>query len=222
MVKYREFIILIVCSYFISKVLYNSYQRDNIFALILYCILGAIWLYCFGKIIKEGVINYRTKRKFLSFWKTFISLFSLVPAIIIFNYFESRLNVPSLLQADRHGVYADFKTNGTYFIRSGSWGSKKHFYGKYHLYDSIIELDRSGLDDVLISNRFLLKHSNPEEEKKKPDNDRLSTPEYLIQINKSGAEIKARYMGRDTTGVELYIPYRFEITMDNKVKKSAK
>jgi hypothetical protein len=220
MVKYLKFIILLICSFLIEKVLYNSYHQDNILAIFMYGILGVIWLYCFCIIIKDAVNKNKTQHTFLSFWEMFISVFSLVPIVIILYHYESKLNVPTLLKADRHGVYADFKTNGTYIIRSGSWGSKTHFYGKYDLHDSIIELDRSDLDDILRSNTFLIKHSNREEEMQRPVYDRLNTPEYLVQLNKNGAEINARCMGRDTTGVELCIPYRFEISLDNRAKSS--
>jgi hypothetical protein len=123
--------------------------------------------------------------------------------------------VPTLLKAQRHGVYADFKTDGTYIIKSGSWASRIHLYGKYTLHDSIIEIDTSRINNVLVSNRFLIKHSIHDEEIKKPSNDKLDTEKYLVQIDKTGDIIKTRPMGEDSLGTTVYLPFRFEVVVDN-------
>jgi hypothetical protein len=106
-------------------------------------------------------------------------------------------------------VYADFKTDGTYIIKIGAWASKIHLYGSYSLHDGIIEIDTSKIDDILISNRFLIKDANPYDESRKPEYDRLETKKYLIQIDRSGNEIKLRHVFEDT------LPYRFEIVINN-------
>lgn len=89
-----------------------------------------------------------------------VSVCSLVPIILIFLYYQGKLNSPTFIKAQRHGVYADFKTDGTYIIKSGSWASKIHVYGKYTVHDSIIEIDRSGIDQILVSNRLLIRNTN--------------------------------------------------------------
>lgn len=123
--------------------------------------------------------------------------------------------MPTLIKAQRHGVYADFKKDGTYIIKSGSWASRIHIYGIYNLRDSIIEIDTSNIDDVLISNRFLIKYSNSKEEIIKPSYVKLDTKKYLVQINKKGDIIKTWPMGEDSLGNIVYLPFRFEVVVDN-------
>ena len=207
-------IILIICSFFIGKVLFNSFHYNNIFAIFLYVGLGIRWLICFYHILKTELNNYKLQARFYKFWKSFISILSIVPALFIYGYFQSKIDKPTLLEANRHGVYADFKTDGTYIIKSGAWASKKHYYGTYTLHNNILEIDSSYIDGVLSSDRFLIKQSNPKEEMKKSDNDKLSTEKYLVQIDNAGVEIKTRLMGEDTLGNSIYIPFRFEVVID--------
>lgn len=171
--------------------------------------LGLIWLICFNRILKNERPNPTAKYKVTKYSMSIVCVLTLVPIIFIYRHYQQKLNVPTLFKAQRHGVYADFKTDGTYIIKSGAWASKKHFYGKYILHDSIIQIDTSNLDNVLTSNRFLIKYANIEEERQKPDYDRLNTDKYLVQIDRFGNMVKARQIFKDT------LPYRFEIVIDN-------
>lgn len=138
------------------------------------------------------------------------SILTLVPIIIIFLHYQQKLNKPTLIKAQRHGVYADFKSDGTYIIKSGAWASRKHLYGKYILTDSTIQIDTSNIDNVLTSDRFIIKHADLEKEKYRPNYDRLETEKYLVQIDKNGNEILARRLSEET------LPYKFEIIVDNR------
>jgi hypothetical protein len=163
----------------------------------------------FYKIAGEDIRRYRQKPRDVSYWKTGICLLSLIPLLFIYQFYNSKISVSNLIQAQRHGVYAYFKTNGTYFIRSGSWGSRKHFYGNYTIKDSTIILDRSNFDDVLVSNTLVIRHSDMEYEKTRPDYDRIKTDKYLVQLDSNGHQIIARCI--NIYGVEDCIPYKFEI-----------
>ena len=176
----------------------------------MYSGLGIIWLFCFYHIVKKENCNSTAQFKLTKYLLSIISGLTLVPIVLIYLYFERKLNVPTLIIAQRHGVYADFKNDGTYIIKSGSWASRTHFYGKYILYDSIIQIDNSNLDTVLTSNIFQIKRVNLEKEKFRPDYDRLKTKNYLVQIYKDGNEIKTRKLGVEN------LPYKFEIVVDNR------
>ena len=102
------------------------------------------------------------------------------------------------MKAENHGVYAYFKKNGEYIIKSGSWASKKHFYGNYTIKDSIIIVDRNYFDDVLVTNKFVIrkiKNAFGKDDKGKIKN-------YLLQLDKNGKEINNNYL--------------FEIVEDNR------
>jgi len=154
---------------------------------------------------------YRQQHRIFNYWKTVLSLLSLIPLFFIYSFYHKKISVQNLIQAQRHGVYAYFKVDGTYFIRSGSWGSKKHFYGNYTLKDSIIKLDKSNLDNVLTSNTFVIRHSNSEVEKTRPDYDRIESKKYLVQLDSGGHEIIARCISIDNAGIKDCMPYKFEI-----------
>lgn len=172
--------------------------------------LGIVWLLCFYRIFKKEHRNSTAQFKLTRYRLTILSVLTLVPIVMIYIHYQKKLNVPTLIKAQRHGVYADFKNDGTYIIKSGAWASRTHFYGKYILRDSIIQIDTSNLDKVLTSNRFLIKHANLEEEKYRPDYDRLNTENYLVQIDKAGNEIMARKLSEET------LAYKFEIVVDNR------
>jgi hypothetical protein len=208
------FIGLLSCSFLIEYTLYNSYQADNILAIFFYVILGTLWLWCFIKIFK---VSLQKDKRIVRIRYTLLvaGLLSLVPIFVTYRHYQQKIDVPTLLKAERHGVYADFKTNGTYVIMSGPWATRKHHYGNYTLQGNIIKIDSRHLDDVLQSNVLVIKDSDPEDERKRPESDRLDTRRYLVQINNQGGEIKARYMGKDSAGRDEYIPYRFKIVVDN-------
>jgi hypothetical protein len=176
----------------------------------MYVVLGIIWLLCFYRIIKKEYANSTAQFKLTKYLVSILSLLTTVPIVLIYLHYQRKLNVSTLIEAHRHGVYADFKNDGTYIIKTGAWASRTHFYGKYILRDSIIQIDTSDFDEVLTSNRFLIKHTNLNKEKYRPDYDRLNTEKYLVQIDNDGNEIKTRKIN------EEILPYKFEILVDNR------
>lgn len=176
----------------------------------MYVGLGLVWLLCFYRIFKKEQRNSSAQFKLIKYCLSILSVLTLIPIVLIYLHYQKKLNVPTLIEAQRHGVYADFKNDGTYIIKSGAWASRTHFYGHYILHDSIIQIDTSNLDKVLTSNRFLIKHANLEKEKYRPDYDRIETQEYLVQIDKDGNEIMARELFSET------LPYKFEIIIDKR------
>ena len=208
--KFLYFVGLIICSYLIGDILYGTYHIDNIFAVYLYSGLGIIWLLFFYRIVKKEKRNSTANFKLTKYLVSIFSVLTLVPIVLIYLHYQRKLNVPTLIKAQRHGVYADFKNDGTYIIKSGSWASRTHFYGKYILHDSIIQIDTNNLDKVLTSNFFLIKRTNLAKEKFRPDLDRIQTKNYLVQIDKDGNEIETRKLREEA------LPYKFEIVVDNR------
>ncbi|MFM9989319.1 hypothetical protein [Flavobacterium sp.] len=118
-----------------------------------------------------------------------------------------KLNFQTLFKVE-NGIYADFKKNGEYIIKSGSWASQKHFYGKYSIIDSIIILDRTDFNDKIVSNRFAIRNH------KGKKNENLK--EYMVQIDNQGNEIK-NFLTYEIKPIrEIYVSYEYEIVEDNR------
>ena len=116
----------------------------------------------------------------------------------IFSYYEMKLNSETLLKAENHGVYADFKKNGKYIIKSGSWASKKHFYGDFKIKDNLIEVDRNYFDNILVTDKFVIRKIK----NAFGENDNGKIRNYLIELDQKGNEIVNNS--------------KFEIVVDNR------
>ncbi|TXI65175.1 MAG: hypothetical protein E6Q46_06440 [Flavobacterium sp.] len=198
MTEKTKIFILTISGILFAYILYNSYHSDNLFQIFFYIILGGIGLYILFNGIFNDIEKYKKSKELKSFSVTLIGIFLVILNFGIFSYYEIKLNLPTLLKAENHGVYADFKKNGEYIIKSGSWASKKHFYGNYTIKDSIIIVDRNYFDDVLVTNKFVIrkiKNAFGEDDKGKIKN-------YLLELDKNGKEINNNYL--------------FEIVEDNR------
>ena len=163
-------------------------------------------------IVKDEINKFRKNKKYFNFWKSVISILSLTPLLIVYFQYQPKLDKPTLFFAERYGVYADFKTDGTYFIKSGSWASKVYFYGTYILKDSIVELDRAPLGKELISKRLMIKNTINREEMESPSTFRIQTPTYIVQLD---GDTVLKYKGIDS-GKTFIVPFRFDLTIDNR------
>ena len=120
-----------------------------------------------------------------SYSLTFIGTILVFLNLGIFSYYEIKLNSQTLLKAENHGVYADFKKNGEYIIKSGSWASKVHFYGKYSIEDSVIKVDRKKFDEVLVTDKFVIRKIK----NAFGEDDKCKIRHYLIEIDQNGNEV---------------------------------
>ena len=195
-----------------AYVLFQSYHFDTLFQIFFYIILGGIGLFTLFNGIFNDVEKYKQTKELKSFSVTLTGTFLIILNFGIFSYFEMKLNSQTLLKAKNYGVYADFKKDGNYIIKSGSWASKKYFYGKYSIEDSLIKVDREKFDDVLVTSNFVIrKISNAFGE-----DDKGKTRNYLIQLDKNGKEIKNRLVDFDKSKNEIYDSFKFEITEDKR------
>ncbi|MEG0931773.1 hypothetical protein [Algoriella sp.] len=174
-IVYVKLGILIFCNLIIALTVYFSYQYDNIFAIFIYIIFGIISLFQFLNIIKS-------KHKI----GIGISLLSFLTIISIYSFFEDMINENSFLKANMHGTYIDLKNNNTYIIKSGSWASKIHYYGKYNFnaIDSVITLDKNINNGTINSRKMKIKKF-----KNYIINDN-KYHKFLIQLDNDNKEIK--------------------------------
>ena len=203
---------LIISGILFAYILFRSYHQDNIFQIFIYPIIGGIGLYTLYKVFLDDIVRYKKTKKLKNYFLTFIGMLLVILNLGILCFYEIKLNSETLLKAKNYGVYADFKKNGEYIIKSGSWASRQHFYGKYSIKDSLITIDRKKFDDVLITDKFVIRNiSNAFGE-----NDNGKTKKYLIQIDKNSKEIKNRLSGYDKSKNEIYDSYFFEVIEDNR------
>jgi hypothetical protein len=203
---------LITVGLLFSYTLFESYHFDNILEIFLYVIFGGIGLFIFYNGIFDEIKKHNKTKELKSFSLTFIGTFFILLNIGIYFYFETKLNSPTLIKAEMHGVYADFKKNGKYIIKSGSWASKKHFYGNYSIKDSLITLDRKYFDDVLVTNKLVIRNIV----NAFGDDKSGKSKKYLIELDQNYKEIKNRLVDYDKSKNEIYNSFKFEIVEDNR------
>ena len=214
MTEKTKIFILTISGILFAYVLFQSYHFDNLFQIFFYIILGGIGLFILFNGIFTAVEKYKKTKKLKSYSLTFIGVILVILNLGIFSYYKMKLNSQTLLKAQNHGVFADFKKNGEYIIESGSWASKKHFYGKYSIEDSLIKVDRQNFDDVLVTNKFVIRkitNAFGEDFKGKTRN-------YLIELDQNGKELKNKLVDFDKSKKEIYDSFKFEIVEDNRNK----
>ncbi len=192
-------VLLIFLGSVFAFILYKSYHYDNIFQILIYLLIGIPWIIIF---IKSLLIFKKNNRDFSTI---LVGLLIFLLNVGIYSFYESKVNSESLIKARIFGGYTDFKKNGEYVIISGSWASRTHFYGTYEMKDSIITVDREKFDDVLTTNRFVIRKSDTLVTESYKDKD-IIIDKYLIQIDKNGKEIKRKYNQQN---------YRLPILMNN-------
>lgn len=178
--------VLILFGSIIAFSLYKSYHYDNLFLIFIYLLFGIPWIIIFVK----AILDYKKTKNNLSTVLMGLLVFSLI--VGIYAFYEAKVNSESLIKARIFGGYTDFKKNGEYVIVSGSWASRTHFYGTYKLKDSIITVDREKFDDVLTTNRFVIRKSDSIIQEHYKD-EIVKVDRFLIQIDKDGKEIKRKY-----------------------------
>ena len=182
--KSRIFV-LIISGILFAYILFQSYHYDNILKIFMFIIVGGIGLYIFYNGIFNDIAKYKKTKDLKSYSLTIIGAFLVILNLVIFSYYEIRINTKSILKTEYGNIIADFKTDKNYIIEIGSWASKKHFYGTYSINDSLITLDRKCNNREEISNKLLIRRNKNEIENS--ESQKFKT--YLIGIDKNGNEI---------------------------------
>jgi hypothetical protein len=207
-----KFFILTISGILFAYILFQSYHFDNLFQIFFYTILGGIGLFILFNGIFNDIEKFKKTKELKSYSLTFIGIILIILNLGIFIYYEIKLNSETLLKAENHGVFADFKKNGNYIIKSGSWATKKHFYGKYYIKDSIIIVDKNYYDEALITNKFVIRRII--NALGKEDNGKIKN--YLIELDQNNKEIKNLLVDFDKSKNAIYDSRKFEIVTDNR------
>jgi len=188
---------------------YKSSEGGSVFEGIIILIIGLVGLlFLIWTIIKDYKEYVLTKKR-TSYLPTFIGLAFITLILSIDFYQDRKMNAKSLLtgyyDGGFNGFSIDLKENGTYIMSNGSGLGESYFYGTYTIKDSIITIDKSSIDNVITSDRLVVRNSQyylPLDTLNKVDTTKAN---YFTQIDKQGKEINS----------EL----RFRVTSDNRTKK---
>ena len=104
---------------------------------------------------------YSETKKLNSFIATFIGLTIILGHFLILSSYKQRDKTPSQIYCvtkitDFNGVSIDFRKNGTYKLTSWSLGADI-YRGNFTIKDSIITIDKSRIENCIVSNRFVIR-----------------------------------------------------------------
>ena len=175
----------------------NSFFIDGFFIFI----PGLIGLIIFGISVAKDMNNYQRTKRIKSFITTIIGLILIAILSILFIQDDYKKNAPTLIYGFNDGGFngfsIDFKKNGNYVMANGSGLGQSYFYGIYEMNDSIITIDKNEIDNVIKTNKFVIRKEPyfPKESQKTEAN-------YITQIDQNGNEIDQNL--------------RFRVTVDNR------
>ncbi|MBS1732967.1 MAG: hypothetical protein JST02_06695 [Bacteroidetes bacterium] len=159
----RNFRILLsyIVGIFISYRLISTANHEDLFASLGNIFYGIIWLVTILIVLFFDNKEFKETKKWLSFLATFISIIIFTGYLFIFNNIKYNDKAPSLIYcvtkiSDFNGISIDFRKDGTYKLTS--WGLGAEIYrGKFTIKDSIITVDKSQIENNIISSRFVIR-----------------------------------------------------------------
>lgn len=105
--------------------------------------------------------EFRVTKFKTSFAPTIVGSILLISFFIAQLLLHSRDNSKLIIQANNDGGFNDcgfeFREDGTYKFFNGSGLGVDYYRGNYTIKDSIITLDKSGIDNVIKSNRLIIR-----------------------------------------------------------------
>lgn len=155
--------------YLIYKLIKDADSESIFDGFILYG-LGFVYLaiFIFNTLLdrKEYIIT-KLKSSYLS---TFIGILFFVTFFITQLTLDARDSSELILQANNDGGFNgcgfEFRADGTYKFFNGSGLGVDYFRGKYTIKDSIITLDKNKIDNVIVTNRLVIRefkhYDNPD------------------------------------------------------------
>jgi|GEM_PF-2412441 len=155
---FRTFLILGTWFFCFRKVYLDfTHTRFLDFALpLLIFLAGVISLLSF--LVDYG--GYKAQKKISLFFTTFLSVLCILGLSGYDQYLKHQDKTPTVLYASKFynglsTISIDFRENGTYkCAKGGLFGDTYYIRGRYTIKDSIIQLDKSNLYDLLKTDRF--------------------------------------------------------------------
>jgi len=170
--------------FLLVKMTYQFKYSTFMFDLIIFGILSIIGLTFLIWSLFTDLKHFRAEKK----------IFSLIPIglAIIFTaviwiwdvQINSNFDKPTLVRVfydgDFNGTGIYFKTDGTYIFDNSAIGLSDYVYGKYEISGNRIILDKSNLDNVVVTNQLEIRPNVVEY------SDRTETDKFVYQIDEKG------------------------------------
>lgn len=192
-------------SWFIYK-LYKSATEDFIFDGIIFFFIGVVGLMFFVWTIRLDYQEYKQSKTIISYLPTKIGFVFILMISGLHVYQKKIINSPTLIRAfydgGYNGISIDLKENGDWIIANGSGLGQSYFYGSYSIIDSIITLDEIDFDEVLNSDKLVIRTMTTVFKQHATEVEDTIHTDYLIQIGKNGKELNT--------------DVRFRVLVDNR------
>lgn len=175
--KTRQFVAVIYGCILIYRIWQSKYNSDIVDAFIWIGLLLFGFIFFIVVLIKD-YNRYREEKT----WHSFATIFTLLGFVLIAIALDFKvcydINKPSLVNVmydgDINSAALDLKKDGTYVFINSSWGGSNYIYGTYTINGNKINLDKSNLDNVVLTPHLEIKD--------------IDTIPYLVQL-KNGAII---------------------------------
>lgn len=157
---WRLFLIVLVGLYIIYVIIRDS-DTVSIFDGLFIAGLGFVFICVYLYNIFVDRKEFRVTNSKTSFLSTIIGTLLLVSFFITQIVLDSRDNSKLIIQANNDGGFNgcgfEFREDGSYKFFNGSGLGVDYFRGTYTIKDSIITLDKSEIDNLIKSNRLVIR-----------------------------------------------------------------
>ena len=162
--KYWTIIPLFLFGYLFIRNFIISYEEEFIFDFEILFFIGVLFIVFFIITIYRGIKNFRIANRPFELLPMFLGLIFVFVFLGIL-YKNGRLDSsPIVLRAnydgDINGFSLEFRKDGTYKFFNYSFFGGKYYRGKYTLRDSILILDKNNIDNVISTNKLVIRNFN--------------------------------------------------------------
>ena len=186
--KYWTSILLLIFGYFLIKNFIITYEEESVFDDLVLLFLGISFLIFFLISIYKGIKYFKLNKNKFELMPIFLG-FIIIFTFLGFWYKCEKMDIsPIILRAnydgDVNGFSLEFREDGTYKFFNYSFFGGKYYRGKYTLRDSILILDKNNIDNVIRTNKLVIRNLNENVDK------RISR---IVQIDNNHNRIEEQY-----------------------------
>ena len=162
--KYWTIIPLFLFGYLFIRNFIISYEEEFIFDFEILFFIGVLFIVFFIITIYRGIKNFRIANRPFELLPMFLGLIFVFVFLGILYKNERIDSSPIVLRAnydgDINGFSLEFRKDGTYKFFNYSFFGGKYYRGKYTLRDSILILDKNNIDNVISTNKLVIRNFN--------------------------------------------------------------
>ena len=162
--KYWTIIPLFLFGYLFIRNFIISYEEEFIFDFEILFFIGVLFIVFFIITIYRGIKNFRIANRPFELLPMFLGLIFVFVFLGILYKNERIDSSPIVLRAnydgDINGFSLEFRKDGTYKFFNYSFFGGKYYRGNYTLRDSILILDKNNIDNVIRTNKLVIRNFN--------------------------------------------------------------